>query len=117
MNVIVCTPEELRAIVAAAVAEALAAQRPPAAPPSEWLDAAEAAAHVGCHPKTLRRLGAPSHRVGRLVRYQRGELEAWVARRKAPVPEVAAPPVAREVGRRSESRVLAGPWPPRAPGT
>lgn len=47
-------------------------------PEPEWLDAAGAAELLNVHRDTLRRLGVPTHHVGRRVRYSRSELEAWM---------------------------------------
>ncbi len=71
--------EMLRAEIRAAVAEAVARLSHDA--PCEWLDARAAAAIAGCHPRTLARRGCPSHGSGRLLRYRRAEVEAWLARR------------------------------------
>lgn len=80
--VIVTTPEELRAIVRAEVRAALAEQREPE--PAEWLDTAGAAELLGVHPRTIARMAnrgeLPCTRVGRLLRFERDELLAWLER-------------------------------------
>jgi excisionase family DNA binding protein len=80
VRVVVVTPDELREIVRVAVAEAMREHRPTEA---EWLDVHGAADLTGLHPKTIQRkarLGElPCHRAGRLLRFRRGDLEAYLA--------------------------------------
>ena len=75
--VIVTTPDELRAIVRAAVDEAMYSAR--RTPPAEWLDAVAVGAMFGVHARSVRKLrGLPSHRFGaKLLRYRRDEVLAW----------------------------------------
>lgn len=70
--------EELLARAAAQGAERALARAATAPSEPEWLDAAGAAALLGVHRDTLRRIGCPVHHVGRRVRYQRAELVAWM---------------------------------------
>lgn len=48
--------------------------------PREWLTADEAAELAGLNRRTLERRGCPVHRVGRVLRYRRAEVEAWLAK-------------------------------------
>ena len=54
----------------------------------------EAAEYLGVAPNTLlmwrctKRYGLPYYKVGRLVRYRREDLDAFIERRKQCVPEV-----------------------------
>lgn len=81
------TTAQLSAIVEHAVRAALSsADREPA----EWLDASAVAEIVNVHPRTVSKLvkreGLPAHRVTeKLLRYQRAEVLAWLARRPARV--------------------------------
>ena len=81
--IIVVSPEELRDLVRTAVREALSAGRP-AAEPSEWLDAAGAAALLGVHRRTVTNLvkrgRLPASRVGRLLRIRRADVLAVLER-------------------------------------
>ncbi len=76
--VLALSAEQLKEIVRAAIRDVttLAAMQAKA---TEWLDERDAAALAGCHVRTLRRLSAPAHRVGRARRYRRVELEHWIA--------------------------------------
>lgn len=79
--VIVITPDELRLIVAEAVSSALATERAgsPKGSSDEWLDRDGAARLLSVHPDTVRRLpGLPVHRLGRMCRYRRSELERYL---------------------------------------
>ncbi len=82
-EIVVLTAADLEAIVAGAVQRALDERRePPPRVECEWLDLASAAALAGYSPGYFRKLrGVPTHRVGRKLRYHRGELEAWIRSR------------------------------------
>jgi hypothetical protein len=81
--VVTLSIEQLESLVATQVRRVLSEQRDAApAASDEWLDADQAARVVGCHPKTLRIHGAPVHRIGRLQRYRRAELDDWIERRR-----------------------------------
>ena len=72
---------KLATTVAVEVAAILRKKSPPVA--AEWLDVPAAAAYLSLTEKALRmRLykdGAPpSHRVGKLLRFKRSELDDWV---------------------------------------
>jgi len=89
--VIVTTPDELRAIVVAAVGEALAARRAASeAPPSEWIDTTAAAALLGVSTRQVAKMAATakdrpaalaSSRIGRLLRFRRADVLALLERR------------------------------------
>jgi excisionase family DNA binding protein len=61
----------------------------PPPPPPELLTRPDAAKYIGVKPQTLAvwastgRYGLPFYRVGTLVRYDRADLDAWLARNKA----------------------------------
>ncbi len=71
--VVVISPEELAAIIEAAVKRALETRG--SAAPAEWLDAKRAAELLGVHQRTVMRLAKngelPSSRIGRLLRFRR----------------------------------------------
>jgi excisionase family DNA binding protein len=90
--VIVVSPAELAELVRAAVREALDEHGVTAAnvapPPAEWLDAKGAAKLLGVHVRTVGNLAAPgpngelpklpSSRVGRLLRFRRTAVLAFL---------------------------------------
>lgn len=93
-TMIVATPEQLRAMLRAAVEEVLA-ERERNERELVYLDVAQAAELVGVHPRTLRKLiatdGLPGVRVGQLWRFPRHELIAWLERRRGAKPPAKAP--------------------------
>lgn len=72
---------DLQRLIRSEVERAVGARREPA----EWLSAADVAAIVGLHPRSVRRLrGLPQHRLGaKLIRYLRSDLDAWLEQRGA----------------------------------
>lgn len=79
------TEVDLRRVVRDEVLSALAAVgRDATEPPSEWLDAEQAAAAVQVSSRTMRNLASsgelPATRVGRQWRFLRADLEAYLAR-------------------------------------
>lgn len=84
MTAVLVDLEELRRIIREEMRAAARATDEPTA--EAWLDTEQAAAVLGVHARTLRRLvrtqHLPTHRVAaRTFRYRRDELEAWMARR------------------------------------
>lgn len=78
MTVIVADVDQLRAIVAEAVSEAMREHSTPA--PEGYLDRAQAAQVLGVSLGTLDRLrarGLPEHRVGDSPRFLRAEIIGW----------------------------------------
>ena len=80
-GVVVVSPADLRELVRSAVAEALAGRVEQVT--SDWVDAAGAAAILGVHVRTIgnlaKRRDLPSTRVGRLLRFRRADLVAYLA--------------------------------------
>lgn len=83
---IVVSPAELAQLVRDAVREALDGQRLDAG--GDWLDAAGAAELLRVHVRTIgnlaKRRDLPSSRVGRLLRFKRSDVLAYLAARSAP---------------------------------
>jgi len=84
--IVVTTAEQLRAIVADGVAEALAKVGP--RKEVDTMTCGQAAALIGVHPHTVPRLvrseGLPTlRRVGRCWRFSRRDVTSWLAQRKA----------------------------------
>ena len=80
VGVIVITPDQLAAVVEAAVARALdERERAAPQPAADWLTVEQAAAFLGYRASYLRkRHDIPVHKVGRKRRYRRAELEAFL---------------------------------------
>lgn len=83
-RVVVLEADELAELVENAVRRALDARSSEPAPePSEWLDTRGAAELLGVSSRTVSnyaRSGAlPSSRIGRLLRFRRSDLEAFLA--------------------------------------
>jgi excisionase family DNA binding protein len=80
--VIVTTAEELARIVREAVRAELEARDVAANDAPEWIDAKAAAAILRVHPRTIGNLAAsgklPSTRVGRLLRFRRADVLAYL---------------------------------------
>lgn len=78
-KLVVVTVDELRTLIREAVREALAGAREE---PFESLDLQAAAKFAGVHPRTLTkfvRLNVlRTHRIGRLYRFRRADLQAWL---------------------------------------
>lgn len=88
--VVVLTADELEQLIERAVAagvrayeEAHAGERAD----DGWLETAEVAELMRLHPRSITKLAKtgelPSARVGKLLRFKRGDVEAFLARRKA----------------------------------
>lgn len=87
-QLVVATPDELRAIVRAALDDALAARSASGSVASEWLDAKAVATMLGVHPRSVQKMharqGLPAHKVGeKLLRYRRDEVERWIRDRRS----------------------------------
>jgi len=84
VSLIVIEADELRGIIRTEVRAALAELATTAAVP-EWLNAKEAAALLGVHARTVAKLAdaeeLPHSRVGRLLRFRRADLVAFLERR------------------------------------
>ena len=85
-GIVVLSAEQLRTLMAEVLDAALA--RAGAHDESDVMDMDQAAALVGVHVKTLRRLiheeGLPTlRRIGKLWRFSRREILEWLARRKS----------------------------------
>lgn len=85
---IVTSPDELRAIVRAAVEEALATRAANGPPSGEWIDTGAAAALLGVSTRQVAKLAASSRgrpallastRVGRLLRFRRADVLALLS--------------------------------------
>lgn len=81
VSMVALSPLDLEALVERAVAKALRSRG--VEEPVEYLDPREAAQLVGIHERSLIKLattaaGFPGHRVGRLWRFKRSELLAWL---------------------------------------
>ena len=70
-------PEHIGAIIRRELARLLDERGIGAA--CEWLTPDEAAAYAKCTTRTLRARKVPMHKSGRVVRYRRTELDAWLA--------------------------------------
>lgn len=81
--VVVITPDELERIVESAVRRALA-DRGRAEEPAEWLDSKATARELGVSARQvakLARAGAlPAARVGKLLRFRRRDVEAYLTK-------------------------------------
>lgn len=86
-GLVVLTVEQLTAVVREAVRAELGDRARDAEPPSEWLDAEQAAAIVQVHARTMRNLAAsgelPATRVGKQWRFRRADLDAYLLRSRA----------------------------------
>ncbi len=85
MKVAVLTPEELHELVTSAVRAELAKVRPE--PESEIMTCEQVAELLGVHTRTVRHLirdeGLPPlRRIGKLWRFRRSDVLAWMANRK-----------------------------------
>lgn len=82
-NLVVIDAEELDRRIEEAVRRALADRAP--AEPAEWLDAKSTAAELGVSPRQIAKLakaGALPHaKVGKLLRFRRADVEAYLAKR------------------------------------
>ncbi|WP_157069752.1 helix-turn-helix domain-containing protein [Sandaracinus amylolyticus] len=89
-RIVVVTTEELAALLESAVRRALDSLEGRSAA-LEWLDAAAAAELLRVHPRTIGKLvrqqGLPAHRIGKLYRFERRELLAWIEKHRAPTPK------------------------------
>jgi excisionase family DNA binding protein len=77
---------KLRAVIAEAIQQAMREQADQAAPPN-WMAPREAARYLGCTTQHLqmlraRRTGPNFVRFGRLIRYAREDLDAYLSRFK-----------------------------------
>ena len=86
-SVVVVSSDELRALIRAAVDDALAARASAAnEAPAEWLDARGAAAVLAVHPRTVAKLAKsgelPASRVGKLLRFRRADVAAFLERQR-----------------------------------
>ena len=83
--VIVVSPDDLRTIVGEAVRDALdERQRRHDHEPHEWLETAGVAALLGVHPRTVTKAAKagelPCSRIGKLYRYRRSDVVAYLER-------------------------------------
>lgn len=85
--VVVVSPEQLAALIEAAVRRALD-ERPPAEPAAEWLDSAGAAALLGVSSRSVARLAKSgdlrASSVGRALRFRRADVLAYLEREREP---------------------------------
>lgn len=84
-SLVVLTPEQLRALVVAAVREALEGRAAEPAEPAEWLDTAGAAELLGVTTRTIRKLASAgkltASKVGpKLLRFRRADVLAYLSR-------------------------------------
>jgi excisionase family DNA binding protein len=118
VSVVVVSPDELRALIANAVAEALAGTGVPAMP-TTWLTTQEVADLVGVSRATLDGLrargeGPPYRKIGRAVRYRREDIERGIhvdSTPEEPRQGRVSPPI-RAVSRTIPSQRTS--WPTRA---
>lgn len=92
-SMVVVAFDDLRAMIAEVIAEerrALSALTPTAVEGGEYLDAAGAAAILGVHQRTVTKMAArgelPSGRFGRLLRFRRADVVAFIESRFARTP-------------------------------
>ena len=84
----VISEEELAALVRAAVREGVSAALERArAPAVEWMDADAVARALGVHARTVTKLAKrgelPASRIGKLWRFARADVDAFLAARRA----------------------------------
>lgn len=83
-GVVIITPHELRALIRTEVRAALTEGIEREA--AEWLDTRSAAELLKVHPRTVARMAqrgeVPSSRIGRLLRFERRELLAWLEHKR-----------------------------------
>ena len=78
---VVLAADRLAELIESAVEKGIAAHEPNLR--SEWIDSAAAAELLGVHRRTVIKLAArralPSSRIGRLLRFRRADVEAFLA--------------------------------------
>ncbi len=83
VRVVTVTVEELEQLVEAVVRRVVAERRPEPGN-DDWLDADGVAEMLHVHPRTIGKLAAsgeiPSAHVGKLLRFRRGDLLAYLSR-------------------------------------
>ena len=84
MSVVVIDPHEIRSMIATEIRAALAERAADAVVVHDWLDAKGAATLLAVHPRTVAKLaksGAlPASRVGKLLRFRRADVVAFLDR-------------------------------------